>query len=158
MNSTPLPLKPLHLPPDVSAWPPAPGWWILLTLIVIGLYVGWRYWRRNRQKQAPKRWLEHQLQTLFQQNLGAHQTAQAANRLLRRWALSQGATPGLQGEAWLAFLQQRSAHPLNQSLRVFLTVQAYQPASLLNTAELADIEAALMRFSRTATTQAVSGV
>ncbi|AFU97438.1 DUF4381 domain-containing protein [Simiduia agarivorans] len=158
MSATPLPLKPMHLPPDVGLWPLAPGWWILLALLLSGLFLGWRAWRRRQRRQAPNRWLRHQLEALFEQQLDAHATAQACNRLLKRWALSQGAAPGLQGKPWLAFLQQHSPQPLEQSVGLFLTEQAYQTKPLLDAAALKDIEASLMRFARTAHSREFTGV
>ena len=30
-------LADIHLPTEISYWPPAPGWWILSILVVIGV-------------------------------------------------------------------------------------------------------------------------
>ena len=45
-----LPLKDIHLPPEIGIWPPAPGWWVLLILVlaVIGLSIWlWRRYQRH---------------------------------------------------------------------------------------------------------------
>jgi len=50
-----LPLRDIHLPAPLSWWPPAPGWWLLLTLLVaialLGGYLLHRY-RRNALQRA----------------------------------------------------------------------------------------------------------
>jgi hypothetical protein len=45
-------LQPLIAPAPVSAWPPAPGWWILLLLLPLA---GWGLWRLRhwRPRKAP---------------------------------------------------------------------------------------------------------
>ncbi|WP_169303138.1 DUF4381 domain-containing protein [Thalassotalea mangrovi] len=52
-------LKDIHLPEDIPLWPLAPGWWIVITLIIAlvgyGLYRFWQYrhyWRVKRQGLA----------------------------------------------------------------------------------------------------------
>lgn len=76
----PLPLKPIHLAPDPSWWPPALGWWILavLVLAILGLLI-WALvrWQLKRQK---RRWLEAELQRLQD----VPERAVALHRLLRR--------------------------------------------------------------------------
>lgn len=158
MNSAPLPLKPLHTPPDISAWPPALGWWLLLGVLLLLAALLWRHWRKQRLRSAPNHWLTDQLHALFAQNLAPHQTAEQTNRLLKRWALSQGAKPGLQGEQWLAFLQQCYPRPLDIHLREFLTRQAYQPAPLLDTSAMAQLKVSLFDFARIAQNQEPAGV
>ena len=48
-----IPLRDIHLPGDISWWPPAIGWWIVAALIILlglGLYMLKR--RRERRKVA----------------------------------------------------------------------------------------------------------
>ncbi|MGE3500194.1 MAG: DUF4381 domain-containing protein [Candidatus Binatia bacterium] len=44
-----LPLRDIHLPAPVPWWPPAPGWWVLLGILVSALAAAWglRAWRRR---------------------------------------------------------------------------------------------------------------
>ena len=45
-------LRDIHIPPPEGFWPPAPGWWFVL-LLVIGLAIAITVWlRRRRQKNA----------------------------------------------------------------------------------------------------------
>lgn len=59
--------EPLQSPPPIGWWPPAPGWWliaaVLLILIALGGWVGWRSRRRNRYRRV----LAQELNALWQQ-------------------------------------------------------------------------------------------
>ena len=96
-------LRPLHAPPRIPWWPPAPGWWIVLSLAILALviFIGWR--RRGVMQRAAL----HELRSLA--SLTDHPVVQAAavNRLLKRfvrvrWPNTEAAS--LTGEAWLNFL------------------------------------------------------
>ena len=53
MNPAEIPIRDLHLPEPVGWWPLAPGWWLLITIAVLG--IGWlllRALRRYRRGQA----------------------------------------------------------------------------------------------------------
>lgn len=40
-------LEPLRLPPEPTLWPPAPGWWLLLLVVVaLGFFLRHRHGRR----------------------------------------------------------------------------------------------------------------
>ena len=110
-------LRDIHLPDPVSAWPPAPGWWIvaIIGLIAIGFmvlkYIQHRRQRRYRQlAYADLRVInQHDDQQVFLQQL---------NQLLKQVALTAYSSDNypalnieaMHGEKWLAFLEQSSKH------------------------------------------------
>lgn len=106
-----LPLRDIHLPADPSWWPPAPGWWILLTLLAfVTVGIGYLYWHRQQMKLSSVSLARESLLALRLQYAGEH-NAQVLVRelsvLLRRLSIStfpRVDTASLTGEAWLQFL------------------------------------------------------
>jgi hypothetical protein len=97
-------LHDIHLPAAVSWWPPAPGWWgvLALVLIVAGLvYVIYTRRRRNR-------WRAKALAELARlRDAAPERLLRDLSVLLRRVAISRFPrhdVAALTGEAWLAFL------------------------------------------------------
>jgi hypothetical protein len=91
-------LRDIVVPPAVSFWPPAPGWWVIgaACVVVAGLAAAAavRHWRRNAYRRAALRALE---------------TADASDisAILKRAALAafpREQVASLSGTAWLAFL------------------------------------------------------
>ncbi len=110
MDPTQLPLRDLHLPDPVSWWPLAPGWWVLIVLVLIG--VGWLLklaWRK-RQFTAPRRYAIRTLAAVEAEYLSHRnpvRLGQHVSELLRRGMLAYAPrheVAGLTGEAWLAWL------------------------------------------------------
>jgi len=103
-------LKEIHPPPPVSAWPPAPGWWLLAlgVLAAVALVVRWAYVRRRAR--APLREALGELDRLraaWREDSDGAKLAAGLSRLLRRVALHcfpRRRVAGLTGERWLAFL------------------------------------------------------
>lgn len=103
-------LKDIHLPPAISAWPPAPGWWLLAALVLAAAaFAGrlflrrWRYRRAARQAAAELR----ALAARYRAEGDAMALARALSPLLRQAALAyfpRTEVAGLTGENWLAFL------------------------------------------------------
>lgn len=131
-------LRGLHLPPDPGWWPPAPGWWLLaaaVVLMLVGLALLIRYWRRPTPRKAALRELEHleslQSQAQFPDLLAAW---------FRRCAITRDgqAVAGLTGERWQQQLQQ--AAPDVDITLVYQTLfeQRYRPEpdSEMDTAQL----------------------
>ena len=100
-------LRDLHLPADISAWPPAPGWWLvallLIALLTVALFKLAKMIQRNRyRRQAVK-----QLLQLSYNEAEPAVYLQQLNQLLKRTALTADPTQdiaGLSGKAWLFFL------------------------------------------------------
>jgi cbb3-type cytochrome oxidase subunit 3 len=60
MPTTPLPLKDIHLPEAISWWPPAIGWWLLLVLIPLTVFIlvwAYRYLTRKTAVKTAKKLL-----------------------------------------------------------------------------------------------------
>jgi len=139
-------LHPLVLPEAVGAWPPAPGWWLLLILIPALAYGAWRG-RHLLPRKAPRPSDEQPLDPLRQAALeelarmpkpydGAPAGAwlQQINGLLKRlcrnhYPYSQSHT--LNGRKWLAFLDNRC--PAAGLTRWMILVEgAYKPECKLD--------------------------
>ncbi len=115
MNGAPDPLSDLrdiHLPDPVSFWPPAPGWWMALILVMglIALSI-WAF-RKFRTPKAFKT-ARHELQGLresYAANQQDHTLTSGLSRLLRRYAMAvygREQVAGLTGQQWLTFLNEK---------------------------------------------------
>ena len=101
-------LNPLREPDLVSWWPPAPGWWLLLAVVLLALalclYLGWRYYRRNAYRRRALKQLQEIRQRYRQDTPGG---AMAINALLKAVALHaypRREVAASSGAQWLAFL------------------------------------------------------
>mgnify|MGYP001546236083 CR=1 FL=1 len=112
MEPTDLPLRDIHLPEAVGLWPLAPGWWLVIGLVVLTL--GWlmiRAWRRW-QFNAPRRYALKSLAAVEAEYLSHRdpvRLAKAVSSLLRRGMLAyapRGEVAGLTGEDWLRWLDE----------------------------------------------------
>lgn len=109
-------LRDIHLPPPPSWWPPAPGWWLAAVLVALALVLAARAarhrWRGTRARRAALDALRR-----LRRRHGAGEPADALvaelNLLLRRVAMTRWPrerVAGIIGGAWLAFLDETSAH------------------------------------------------
>ena len=113
-------LRPLHLPPPISWWPPAPGWW-LLALVIVGLVAAIWY---SRKRTVLRRTALKELQALELGDNSSSVIITAVNRLLKRYALvcfPHETVASLTGTEWLRFLEKnggsgRVSHELEQEL------------------------------------------
>jgi hypothetical protein len=98
-------LAPAHAPPPPSAWPPAPGWWVLagLALALAATALGW--WRDPRRRRV--RAALRELRRIRASDPDPQQSARAIESLLRRYAMAvfgRERVARLTGEAWLTLL------------------------------------------------------
>jgi len=110
MQALELPLKPIHLSEIVSWWPPAIGWWILASLLLLLLFLGFWLYKRNGQRKRVVKSAQNILAELkLNTTLDCIQKLSQLSVLLRRVAISLSAdrkVAGLTGRAWLAYLDQ----------------------------------------------------
>jgi hypothetical protein len=126
-------LADIHLPTEVGFWPPAPGWWLLLALLLAAMlyaaFRGLQLWRRRHMCSIALRELEKCYQPwrtrqAADENAARLRLINDVNAVLRRVALRHyphTQVAGLSGEQWVEFLRThgRSARldgPLSSAL------------------------------------------
>lgn len=108
-TSSSLELRDIHLPEPISWWPPAPGWWLLLGLVVL-VIVAVFLLRLYRKKQALKKQVMAEFEAIctnYQTEKNTLALVRALSILLRRACISfypRSEAAGLTGAAWLEFL------------------------------------------------------
>jgi hypothetical protein len=125
MTEDPTSLDRLHdivLPPAVPWWPLAPGWYVLLGLLVLATAWlarrSWKRWRANAYRRAALR------------ELAVLQDAPAIAELLRRTALAVAPRTVIAektGSAWTDWLVAQSAEAMSPQVRQLLSVGVYGP-------------------------------
>ena len=102
-------LNDIVVPPPIAWWPPAPGWYVLLAIVVAALawalFRGLKAWRRNTYRRQALR----ELRAVGEQGVAA---ATAIPELLKRAALSawpRQEVAMLSGSEWHAFLDRTAA-------------------------------------------------
>ena len=115
-NQTPLPaadalqLQDIHLPGAAEFWPPAPGWWLLLALLLgVSIFIVFRV-KRYVKKQRYQSYVLGQF-SFIEERLNSNDPDALAeiNVLLRRLALMhfpRDQVASLTGKKWLQFLDQ----------------------------------------------------
>lgn len=116
-------LADIHLPDPVSFWPLAPGWWIVIALVLLGLcylaFISVRKFILNRRLQTAQRELEKALHTYHDsiknndsdQNQAGLDYLYSVNTVLNRVALYTNPKHSrdiakLTGKPWLDYLDQ----------------------------------------------------
>ena len=127
-------LRDIHLPDAISWWPLAPGWYLLFILVlVMVLIISMRftnYYLNGRAKRHALRLVDAYLQE-YRTHGNAQLSAARLSELLKRVALvyfPRKNVAGLQGEAWIAFLNSTSKALDFYNVRNELLHMPYQPA------------------------------
>jgi hypothetical protein len=113
MNPALQELRDIHLPPPVSWWPLAPGWWIVIGWVFVTIVVLLLWQRKRRRAWRQEAWRREALQQLasLQAELPGISTQLAMSKLsilIRRVMITcfpRHDVASLYGERWLAFLE-----------------------------------------------------
>ena len=145
MNSDPTSLENLRdivVPPAVSWWPLAPGWYVVIfTGLAVATFLAWRQlrqWKRNAYRREA-------LDALRQ----AGSTSEIAS-LLKRTALSafpRSEVAGLTGEAWCDWLETTGPSPMPSGIRSTLH-RGTSDSDSGSTSELRSFAMSWMKFHR----------
>ncbi|OOG62086.1 hypothetical protein B0E46_13930 [Rhodanobacter sp. B04] len=126
-------LRDIHLPPEPSLWPPAPGWWMLAGLSLLALLLGMWLWRRHRHVVRQHNQVLLELEHLAQQHLQDGSPAMLASglhQLLRRVARRHDAAAAQQrGEAWRQTLARVPVDAVTLDRLLTLEQAIYRPSS-----------------------------
>ena len=102
-------LADIHLPDSVSWWPLAPGWWILLALIIVTA-IGFFIWRLRKQQNHYRVVAQQELAAIYAHYQQSHDAANylhGLSVLLRRTALTaypRSFNASIKGKDWLNWL------------------------------------------------------
>ena len=134
MNDSLTQFKDIHLPAEVSWWPPAPGWWLLALLVISLLVLVVRYVRRRPPKLSLRREARDAVKAIrldWQQRKHPQQLVAQLSALIRQVAISrfpQEDIAGKTGEPWLRWMdQQIGGHDFEKGKGRLLLDAAYRP-------------------------------
>lgn len=156
-DSSPLDqLADIHLPDGVSWWPLAPGWWILLALLVSAI-IGFFIWRHRQQQNHYRVIAQQELSAIYahyQQANNAAEYLHAVSVLLRRTALTaypHSFNASIKGKEWLNWLDsvcptlnEKFSGELGQSL----LTSAYQKNPQINASGLHQLSSQWINLHR----------
>jgi hypothetical protein len=104
-----IPLRDIHLPGAIGWWPLAPGWWLLVALLIAAAGIAlWRY-RSQFRERAALRALKR-VHAALEAGDAPVACVQRISMVIRRFAMSvaQGTSvAGMTGDQWLRFLDSR---------------------------------------------------
>ena len=126
-------LRDIHLPEAISFWPLAPGWWLLVAVLLVA--VGFALFEGQRRRRSVRRAALRELEALEAQARGGLETQEIAGRLqtlLRRVALVRKGrveVARLHGPSWFAVLagpdgRRRPIFPVEMARRLEEAVYA----------------------------------
>ncbi len=108
-------MRPLVLPEGIDAWPLAPGWYVLTTIVLVSVTILTVLMIQKRRKELFKRQALKELETIKSSiektTESITQQNDALSNLLKRIALThypRSLISPLHGEQWLAFLDEIS--------------------------------------------------
>jgi len=157
-SPTPFPpvegLRDIALPQPVALWPPAPGWWVVLALLLLLAFWAWHRYARARAASRYRREALAELDSLaavLDRGEGRAALAERLPALLKRVALHvepRNAVASLSGAGWLAELDRmHEGSGFASGPGRILPVLSYGTDAQVAAVQRAELEA-LVRLSR----------
>lgn len=127
-------LRDIHLPDQIDQFPYAPGWWMLLALLLIAIaFYLFHLYKKQRALRLlkPARAEINQLRSLPQDQLNAHSIAKLS-ALLKRVCLiyfPRRSVASLNGHSWLNFLNDQAGCTQTKSFFSDADIQLFSKAA-----------------------------
>jgi len=128
-----LQLRDIHLPADPGYWPLAPGWWLLIVLVLITVYFLVKKLNKMRQRKHTIQLLQSKLSQLrenYNQHKSKHRLAVEISDLLKRFVrhvLNDSQATALSGKEWINYLNKLSNSEVFTEFKQELTQAQYSP-------------------------------
>jgi hypothetical protein len=125
MDYSQIPLREMQIPDAIGWWPLAPGWWLLLLLVVCGIAVVFFYLRKKLRD--PKRYALAELKVIcerYQSSQDKSSLLIESNTLLKRLAITlypRRRVARLSGQDWREFLAKSATIPLDDIPTIMVT-------------------------------------
>lgn len=135
LQASELPIADIHLPNDVSAWPPAIGWWLLVLISALLFWAAIVAFKKHQNKwqyrKAALRLLAEEYRRFNDTNTQA--TATALISVLKRTAMSaypEQDLRGIYGQQWVSCLNRQTPKAyFEANLASYFIDQQYQIAT-----------------------------
>ena len=146
-------LADIHLPMEISSWPPAAGWWVLGFFLLAGIIIlVKRYVQYRNQKQVCKHALA-ELESCYHQfadnediediNSLRIRYVNKFNSVMRRVALvhfPQANVASLGGDSWVDFIREKGeSSRLNEEIAAALSFGRFQTECKVDVHEMNDL-------------------
>jgi len=128
-----LELRDIHLPADPSIWPLAVGWWLLILISLLAIYVVYKLIQKHNKKRQLIKLMQQQLldiQDKFKQHQSKHKLAIDISELLKRFVrhiLDDNDATALTGDKWIAYLNTQANGDIFNAFKIPLTQAQYIP-------------------------------
>jgi hypothetical protein len=151
MDPEQIPIRDLHLPEAISWWPLAPGWYVVIAMVLAVCFYLLHLYLKHRSRGAARRHAIRELGRLtadFEKHGDAVAFSSDMSELLRRTMLAyapRSEVAGLTGDAWLAWLDRDLDQPRFQgdTGRKLLELPYRRPDEQLSGLDLVDVVAAV---------------
>lgn len=130
-------LRDVHLPEPIGLWPLAPGWYLLLALSICAMLMVFRRYKRSQVKRAALALLA-EYKREYQRDANPQEIVVKTSDLLRRVALvyfPRAEVAGMQGQAWIDFLDKTGKGIDFNEIRDLLLILPYEKRQTTSRAE-----------------------
>lgn len=129
-----LELRDIHLPADPSIWPLAVGWWVLIIISLVIVYVLHKFIQKRKKIKLLTNLMQQELieiQDKFKKHQSKHKLAIDISELLKRFVrhiINDNNATALTGDKWIVYLNNLVDKGIFDDFKIPLTQAQYVPS------------------------------